>query len=222
MKLPLLDTPERALVREDRDLRALRALPRGLPHLPRAAGRDRLAPRPHLPDEGDAAGQARSPTATVLKHLDQCLDCRACETACPSGVEYGRSSSRPAPCCSRCARWRRAASSCAGSPSGCCCRRGRVQWVVLKLLWLQQVLGLTRLGAWLGRRGCCPAGSERGHPGAATSRSARSGRGTPARTTPPGRARLPGARRAQAPRGAVHRLPRRPALRRRERGHVGC
>jgi len=29
-------------------------------------------------------------TAKTQKHLDRCLTCRACETTCPSGVEYGR------------------------------------------------------------------------------------------------------------------------------------
>ncbi|MCG3202636.1 MAG: Lactate utilization protein A [Gammaproteobacteria bacterium] len=52
-------------------------------------------------------------TATRL-HLDRCLGCRACETACPSGVQYGRlldigrvhverQSARPLP--SRTVRW---------------------------------------------------------------------------------------------------------------------
>jgi glycolate oxidase iron-sulfur subunit len=34
--------------------------------------------------------EGEKPTAKTQLHLDRCLTCRACETTCPSGVEYGR------------------------------------------------------------------------------------------------------------------------------------
>jgi glycolate oxidase iron-sulfur subunit len=34
--------------------------------------------------------EGQAPTERTQLHLDRCLTCRACETTCPSGVEYGR------------------------------------------------------------------------------------------------------------------------------------
>ena len=35
-------------------------------------------------------GRVGADSAAFEKHIAQCVDCRACETACPSGVEYGK------------------------------------------------------------------------------------------------------------------------------------
>jgi glycolate oxidase iron-sulfur subunit len=48
--------------------------PRGRLYLMRAVGEGRLALESH----------------TFTRHLDRCLGCRACESACPAGVEYGQ------------------------------------------------------------------------------------------------------------------------------------
>jgi glycolate oxidase iron-sulfur subunit len=97
-------------------------------------------------------------TPAVVAHLDRCLDCRACETACPSNVKYGeilektRAILQPTRAISPAGAFARWLSFRVVLPSR------RAQAVLFKLLWLAQRLGLTRLGAAFARWGLLPPG----------------------------------------------------------------
>jgi glycolate oxidase iron-sulfur subunit len=122
-----------------RELRVEMDSPRGRIYLMKGILQDRL-----------------EPTKDVLKHLDQCLDCRACETACPSGVEYGSilektrtilEPTRSRGLLVRPLRWFLFKKLL---PSR------KLQQIVFKLLWVQQILGITAIGRLLGRKGWLP------------------------------------------------------------------
>jgi glycolate oxidase iron-sulfur subunit len=51
-------------------------------------GNESDSPRGRIQLMRALADGAIEPSASVRKHLDLCLDCRGCETACPSGVVY--------------------------------------------------------------------------------------------------------------------------------------
>ncbi len=51
-------------------------------------GHEAESPRGRIQLMRQLAEGTIEPTASVRRHLDLCLDCRACETACPSGVVY--------------------------------------------------------------------------------------------------------------------------------------
>src|SRR4029079_8746542 len=55
----------------------------------REEGNENDSPRGRLYIMKSLSTGVLKPTPEVTRHLDLCLDCRACETACPSGVHYG-------------------------------------------------------------------------------------------------------------------------------------
>ena len=55
-----------------------------------ATGQELESPRGRLHLIRAVVEGRAQPTSALLGHLDLCLQCRACETACPSGVPYGR------------------------------------------------------------------------------------------------------------------------------------
>src|ERR1700759_1845352 len=56
----------------------------------REVGNENDSPRGRLYIMKGLSDGRLEPVPSVIKHLDLCLDCRACETACPSGVQYGQ------------------------------------------------------------------------------------------------------------------------------------
>lgn len=53
-------------------------------------GREADSPRGRIRQMFLVSEEKMPMSAAYVTHIDRCLDCRACETACPSGVEYGK------------------------------------------------------------------------------------------------------------------------------------
>jgi glycolate oxidase iron-sulfur subunit len=98
--------------------------PRGRIHLMRAWDEGRI-------DDGEA----------IRPHLDRCLGCRACETACPSGVGYGELLEKT--------RNRMGSTAWRRFLLGRIVARPRRLRVLVKVLRGAELLGLRRLAEWL-------------------------------------------------------------------------
>lgn len=63
-----------------------------LPHCPtfRITGRETASPRGRIAAMRAVVEDGAPIDASFITMMDECLACRACETACPSGVPYGR------------------------------------------------------------------------------------------------------------------------------------
>lgn len=87
-------------------------------------------------------GRAAPDDPDVARHLDQCLGCRGCETACPSGVPYGRllEATRETLTVTRPLHWK------ARLVLAVFARERTLRWV-LALARVARGLGLARLGA---------------------------------------------------------------------------
>src|SRR5687767_14443523 len=55
----------------------------------RESGNEAESPRGRIYLVRALAEGRLDPSAGVTEHLDSCVGCRACETACPAGVKYG-------------------------------------------------------------------------------------------------------------------------------------